>query len=194
MRKILFSLLLITLSVSGCESAAGTTDRVTISVQNAEPGAPVKFGIPFPKGELYSQDRVRVLNARGEEIASQLTTVNTWEPADESIKWLWVFFFADESEKYQIVYGVGVQRTGFTESPIDLKNKKCVNGFAEIHTCPLLLRVDKCGSGFIARVLDNTYLDGFSAEHTGVTGSAGRGSFLDLLDDAGPDTSRSVMH
>src|SRR5690625_2696411 len=99
MRKILFSLLLITLSVSGCESAAGTTDRVTISVQNAEPGAPVKFGIPFPKGELYSQDRVRVLNARGEEIASQLTTVNTWEPADESIKWLWVFFFADESDR-----------------------------------------------------------------------------------------------
>src|SRR5690625_2144551 len=46
MRKIHFSLLRIILSVSGCESATGTTDRVTISVQNAEPGAPVKFGIP----------------------------------------------------------------------------------------------------------------------------------------------------
>src|SRR5690625_4852449 len=140
MRKILFSLLLITLSVSGCESAAGTTDRVTISVQNAEPGAPVKFGIPFPKGELYSQDRVRVLNARGEEIASQLTTVNTWEPADESIKWLWVFFFADESEKYQIVYGDGVQRTVFTENPIEFKNNQRVNGRSEEHTSELQSR------------------------------------------------------
>src|SRR5690625_1477712 len=77
MRKILFSLLLIILSVSGCESATGTADRVTISVQNAEPGAPVKFGIPFPKGELYSRDRVQVLDARGIEIASTLRNVIT---------------------------------------------------------------------------------------------------------------------
>src|SRR5690625_7219415 len=117
MRKILFSLLLITLSVSGCESAAGTTDRVTISVQNAEPGAPVKFGIPFPKGELYSQDRVRVLNARGEEIASQLTTVNTWEPAGERIKWPWVVVFVDESEEYPLADVDGAQRPVLTENP-----------------------------------------------------------------------------
>jgi hypothetical protein len=194
MKKSLFSLLLISLFAFGCEPPAGSTESVTVTVENAEPGAPVKFGIPFPKGELYSQDRVRVLNARGEEIASQLTTVNTWEPADESIKWLWVFFFADESEQYQIEYGDRVQRTVVTDNPIDFKNNQRDNGFAEINTGPLFLRVDKGGSGFIDRVQYNPDMNGFEEEHTVVSGIAGRGSFLDLLDDAGLDTSRAVIH
>src|SRR5690625_7461211 len=66
MRKILFSLLLITLSVSGCESAAGTKDRVNISVQNSELGEQVKFGIQFNIRKLTSDDTGWVLNKRCE--------------------------------------------------------------------------------------------------------------------------------
>lgn len=193
MKKLLIlSLLILSLGFWGCANQAGNS--VTITVENAEPGAPVKFGIPFPKGELYSQDHVRVMNAAGEEIPSQKTKVTTWEPADGSIKWLWVFFFADESEEYHVEYGENIRQSVFTESPIVFKNNQRDNGFAEINTGPLFLRVDKGGSGFIDRVQYNSDMDGFTDEHLIASGIGSRGTFLDLLDDAGVDTSRAVVH
>jgi hypothetical protein len=181
--------------LAGCVSGPGNSEKVTVTVQNAEPGAPVKFGLPFPKGALHSPDHVRVLNASGEEIASQKTEVTTWEPADPSVKWLWVFFFADESEQYTVEYGSNVRQQVFTDSPIEFKNNQRENGFAEINTGPLFIRIDKRnGSGFIDRIQYNSAMDGFGNEHTVATGLESRGSFLDLLDDAGVDTSRAVVH
>ncbi len=186
----------------GCSNLGGVSNgemsdaagNVPITVQNSEPGAPVKFGIPFPQGELFSPDHVRVLNANGEEIASQITKVTTWEPADQSIKWLWVFFFADDSEEYQVEYGENVRQSVFSDQAIVFKNNQRERGFAEINTGPLLLRVDKDGSGFIDRVQYNSDLDGFGEDHIIASGIESRGSFLDLLDDAGIDTSRAVIH
>jgi hypothetical protein len=195
MKKLLFiAVISVTFSLWGCGNQSATSQNINVTVQNAEPGAPVKFGIPFPKGELYSPDHVRVLNSSGREIASQKTSVTTWEPADRSIKWLWVFFFADESDVYQIQYGENVRQTVFTSTPIVFKNNQRANGFAEINTGPLFLRIDKGGSGFIDRVQYNSDMDGFSDEHTIASGIEARGSFLDLLDDAGLDTSRAVVH
>lgn len=171
-----------------------TTKSVPITVQNAEHGAPVKFGIPFPKGELFSPDHVRVLNSSGEEIASQKTKVTSWEPVDKSIKWLWVFFFTDESTEYTVEYGENIRQTVFTENPIEFKNNQRETGFAEINTGPLFLRINKNGSGFIDRVQYNREMDGFGEEHIIATGINSRGSFLDLMDDAGIDTSRAVIH
>ena len=188
------ALILLTAAFIGCSTQTGSVNSVTITVQNAEPGAPVKFGIPFPKGELFSPDHVRVVNASGNEIPSQKTKVTTWEPADQSIKWLWVFFFADESKEYSVQYGENVRQTVFTENPIEFKNNQRVNGFAEINTGPLFLRIDKGGSGFIDRVQYNRDMDGFSEEHIIATGINARGSFLDLMDDAGIDTSKAVIH
>jgi len=192
-----FLLIFLILSIAGfsaCTNKSGTSNSVPVTVQNAEPGAPVKMGIPFPKGELFSPDHVRVLNAAGEEIASQKTKVTSWEPADESIKWLWVFFFADESKEYTIEYGESIRQTVFTENPIEFKNNQRDNGFAEINTGPLLFRINKGGSGFIDRVQFNRDMDGFDEEHIIATGMEARGSFLDLMDDAGIDTSRAVIH
>jgi hypothetical protein len=195
MKPFLLSITLIfTVAFLGCNSPAGSGDRVTVTVENAEPGAPVKFGIPFPEGELHSPDHVRVLNASGEEIASQKTTVTTWEPADESIKWLWVFFFADESEEYHVEYGENVRQSVFADHTIEFKNNQRDNGFVEINTGPLFLRINKSGSGFIDRVQYNPDMNGFGDEHTIATGIDQRGTFLDLLDDAGMDTSRAVIH
>ncbi len=177
----------------GFSNKPDITNSVTISVENAEPGTPVKLGIPFPQGVLFSPDHVRVLNASGEEIPSQNTRVTTWEPVDYSIKWLWVFFFADDSDEYQVQYGDDIRQSVFVKNPIEFKNNQRDNGFAEINTGPLFLRINKGGSGFIDRVQYNPDMDGFSDDHTIATGIQSRGSFLDLLDNAGVDTSRAVI-
>src|SRR6056297_3475021 len=119
------------------------SDTVTIHVKNAESGEPVKLGIPFPKGALYSPDHVRVLNDEGQEIISQTTQVTTWEPANYSVKWLWIFFFTDNSTEYTVEYGEDIRKTVEIEHPIVFKNNQRDNGFAEIDTGPLKFRVDK---------------------------------------------------
>ena len=56
-------------------------EKIPLLIEKNVPGAPQLLGIPFPKDKLQSSDNVRVLNAMGEEIPSQITIVNTWEPA-----------------------------------------------------------------------------------------------------------------
>lgn len=193
-KYLLITSILLLFGFTDSSIQTGVTNSVPIKVQNAEPGAPVKFGIPFPKGELFSPDHVRVLNESGQEIPSQKTKVTSWEPVDESIKWLWVFFFADQSKEYTVEYGENIRQSVFTANPIEFKNNQRANGFAEINTGPLLIRVDKDGSGFIDRVQYNRDMDGFGQEHIIASGIESRGSFLDLMDDAGIDTSRAVIH
>src|SRR5262245_55443235 len=79
--------------------SAGTTSAATLplTVNRAVNGALVTFGVPFPKGVLKSPDQVRVLNARGLEVESQITEVNSWLPASDSVQWIWVDFIADGS-------------------------------------------------------------------------------------------------
>ena len=192
MTSLLINIILLsTLLLSSGNEGQGT---VSISVDQATPGAPVKFGIPFPQGELHSADHVRVLNQAGNEIASQITNVTSWMPADESVKWIWVFFFADESDHYTLEYGDNVRQAVKTESPIVFRNNQRVNGFAEINTGPLRFRVQKDGAGFFDRVDYNRDADGFDESHRIASGIPRRGSFLDLMDEAGIDTSSAVIH
>lgn len=169
------------------------SDTVTIHVKNAESGVPVKLGIPFPEGALYSPDHVRVLNEDGQEIISQTTQVTTWKPANYSVKWLWIFFFADDSSEYTVEYGEDVRKTVEIEHPIVFKNNQRDNGFAEIDTGPLKFRVEKGGSGFIDSILLNSDGVNFSDKDTVATGINGRGSFLDYINENGPDASTAVV-
>lgn len=77
------------------------SEKIPLVIEKNSPGAPQLLGIPFPKDKLQSSDQVRVLNSLGEEIPSQITIVNTWEPASASVKWIWVFFF--QTTKISIV-------------------------------------------------------------------------------------------
>ena len=87
--------LMFAITWAGC---AKPQNRIPLKVEQPVAGAPLTFGIPFPQGALHSPDHVRVLTSRGREIPSQITEVTTWAPADNSIKWIWVFFFSEESE------------------------------------------------------------------------------------------------
>ena len=168
--------------------------RIPITVEGERPGAPVTFGIPFPRGELVSTENVRVRNGAGEEIPSQITPVTTWGLADGSLKWIWVDFFTDGSGRYTVEHGPEVRRTVEVESPIRFVNNQRQNGFAEIDTGPLRIRVQKGGSGFIDRVEFNPAGDGFGPGHVIAEGIGARGSFLDLVDADGVDASSAVIH
>ncbi len=168
--------------------------RIPITVEGERPGTPVTFGIPFPKGALGSTGNVRVLDGSGQEIASQVTPVTTWGPEDGSLKWIWVDFFTDGSGRYTVEYGPEVRRTAEVDSPIRFVNNQRQNGFAEIDTGPLRVRVEKGGSGFVDRVEFNPAGEGFLPEHLIAEGIGTRGSFLDLVDAEGVDASSAVVH
>jgi hypothetical protein len=189
LRRPAFLLALCLLPATGGHAA----EQVPLTVEEAAPGAPITMGIPFPKGALQSPDHVRVLTADGGEIPSQITTVTTWAPADSSIKWIWVFFFAEDTDAYRLEYGPEVRRAPITGDRIEFINNQRSTGFAEISTGPLRFRVSKQGGGFLDAVQFDAAGDGIGAEDTIATGPAGRGSSLDLLDAAGIDSSRAVV-
>lgn len=178
--------------------------RVPIHIEHSREGAPILLGLPFPKGALRSPDEVRVLVPDGREIPAQVTEVSTWEPADESVKWAWIFFFAEAFDTYIIEYGPGVRRLAVRaphaigaptvgNARVSIVNNQGERGFAEITTGPLRLLVRKGEGGFLHRVDLDLEGHGFDASDVIAEGPVGRGSFLDLLDDAGLDPSRAFI-
>lgn len=177
--------------------------KIPVTVENNIPGSPQVFGIPIPKGELYSADHVRVLNSHGKEIPSQITEVTTWKPADNSIKWIWVFFFTEEGDKYDIEYGENVVNERDYKETLTVKNNQRPTGEVIVNTGPLRFTIEKGegggyfnespGSGFLDKVELDVDGDGFDDKDIIAVGEAGRASFLDLLDDAGLDRSNAVV-
>src|SRR5690606_29534833 len=107
-----------------------------LTVERHQPGAPITLGVPFPKGVLQSPDHVRVLDMSGAEVPAQVTEVTSWEPADPSVKWVWVFFFAGDGPRYQLEYGPAVRRTRPAQ-PLESINNPRAAGLAELTTGPM---------------------------------------------------------
>ena len=78
-----------------CSCQKSSNFEIPITIKSNNKGSPIFFGIPIPQGTLFSVDKVRVLNDSRVEIPSQITEVSSWMPKDNSIKWIWVFFFSD---------------------------------------------------------------------------------------------------
>ncbi|MEX0721164.1 MAG: hypothetical protein WD059_10880 [Balneolaceae bacterium] len=180
---------------------AGT--KIPVTVENNIPGSPQVFGVPIPKGELYSPDHVRVLS-NGNEIPSQITEVTTWGPDNNSIKWLWVFFFTEEGSEYEVEYGENIKNGRDFPETLTVTNNQRPTGEVVVNTGPLQFTVEKgegggyfnapAGSGFFDKVELDIDGDGFDEDDVIATGDPGRASFLDLLDDAGLDKSRAVVN
>ncbi len=200
--KIALPLFALMLFVSGCGQSSQST-KIPITVEQNIEGSPQVFGVPIPQGTLHSPDNVRVLNSKGKEIPSQITKVNTWEPADNSIKWLWVFFFSDDNDTYTVEYGSNVHNARDYVETLVVKNNQRTNGEVTVTTGPLRFTVDKglgggynnqpASSGFFNKVELDVTGDGFGEDDVIAMGEAGRSSFLDILDDAGLDPSKAVV-
>ncbi len=198
----LVKILILSVIFLGCNvSSSGT--KIPVTVENNIAGTPQVFGVPIPQGELFSPDHVRVLNSNGNEIPSQITKVTTWEPADNSIKWLWVFFFTEEGESYNVEYGENIRNGRLYDDMVVVNNNQRPNGEVVVNTGPLRFTVEKgegggfqrspAGSGFLDKVELDLDGNGFQENEIIATGTPGRSSFLDLLDKAGLDPSKAVV-
>lgn len=173
-------------------AAPAAAERVPIKVERRVEGAPITFGIPFPRGALHSPDHVRLLTLSGEELPCQVTEVTTWQPVDPSVKWIWVFFFAGKDDRYVVEYADAV-RPKLPDTPLEVVNNQRERGLAEITTGPLRFVVRQGEGGFLHSVQLDLEGDGFTDKDTIATGPKARGSFVDLLDDAGLDSSKAVV-
>jgi len=174
---------------------ASNTKQIPIKIENNIIGAPITIGIPFPKGELFTVDNIRLLDSNGKEIACQTTEVSSWQPADESIKWIWVFFFSEKTSDYVLEYGNGVIPIQAKERIVSANNMRPRGGIT-INTGPLLFSIHKMGNGFIDEVHLDLNKDGKFSEGELISSAPEnkRGTFLDILDDAGIDLSNSIIH
>jgi hypothetical protein len=193
MRRII-TILIACFLLNACETKE-SGNQVKITIENNKMGAPVTLGIPFPKGELYSVDHLRLLTAEGIEIPCQTTEVANWGPLDDSVKWVWVFFFSEEGSDYVLEYGDSIVPI-LSEDKIVSSNNMRPQGGIDVNTGPLSFSIHKMGDGF----LDEVYLDSDKNgkfEENELIGSSpekNRGSFLDLLDDAGIDASKAIIN
>ena len=186
-------MLLIVFVAQACQPQ--TSNRIPLTVNAAEAGAPITLGVPFPQGALSSPDHVKVVDRSGNEIPSQITEVTNWEPADRSIKWVWVFFFADAGNDYFLEYGDQVSRSAYDGESIVVINNQREYGGIEVNTGTLRFKLDKRNTGGFLDVVEvNSAADGFREEHIIATGPRDRGSFMDMLDDRGIDVSKTRVH
>jgi len=171
-----------------------SAETIRIQVEKSVEGAPLTLGIPFPQGVLESPDHVRLLDMDGNEIPSQTTLVTTWEPLDYSVKWMWVFFFSTGDEEYILEYGPEVRKAPIQGDRIKIKNAQRTGQSSLVETGPLRFTIGKRGGGFIDHVLLDLDRDGFDGNDTIAVVAGARGSFLDILDDLGIDSSNAVIH
>ena len=207
-RFTLKSIILLLLGVFTLHTQAGAQTQsssytIPVEVKDNVADTPQLLGIPIPEGTLYSPDHVRVLNARGQEIPSQITKVSTWDPADASIKWIWVFFFSGEEDSYSVEYGEDVRNGRLYDQVVKVNNNQRPTGEVEVNTGPLRFTIEKGmgggyfnappSSGFMDKVELDLEGDGFDEDDIIATGAAQRANFLDILDDAGLDPSKAVV-
>ena len=181
--------------LKSCSQPTVTGKQVSITVEDNIKGAPITLGIPFAKGELNSVDHLRLLTSDGTEIPCQTTEVSNWGPMDDSIKWVWVFFFSEETKDYVLEYGDGVTPMLPKEKIVSMNNMRPQGGI-DVNTGPLSFSIHKKGNGFLDEVFLDSNKDGeFTEEELiGSSPEKNRGSFLDLLDDSGIDTSKAVIN
>lgn len=168
-------------------------EKIPIIIKENVPGAPQLLGIPFPINKLNSTDEIRVLNQKGIEIPSQITIVNTWAPASESVKWIWVFFFSEKESNYMLEYGTDFKRSVFPGSRVLVENNVRPAGSIKVNTGPLKFTINRNGAGFLDKVELDTKGDGFDQEDLIAESEKGRGTFMDLLDESGVDLSNAEI-
>ena len=119
LKSLCYSLLFLSVSYN-----LSASESFNINVKNSVKGAPITVGVPFPIGALSSPDNIRLIDNAGNEIPSQITEVSRWLPKEESVKWVWVFFFSTGEDKYELQYGRDISRLPISGPKIKIKNNQ----------------------------------------------------------------------
>lgn len=161
--------------------------QVKLSVEEDRPGAPLTFGIPFPKGQLFSPNNVQIKDQAGKVIPSQITQVNTWEPADNGIQWIWVFIFSNGQGQYTLEYGEGIEHQTPKTDKITVSNHWVDGGRIRVNTGAMEFSLRKGIGGFVDEVkFDSEDVIAYSPDN-------GRGNFLDIVDGDDIDLSKAEI-
>ena len=103
--------------------APGTRIPVKIDVPEGGgrlEGYPVRFGVPLPRGAVWKEEGLRVVDSGGREIPSQLEAAGLW--AEEgSVKWMWVDALVTGSEDIYVEAG---DRTGASAPAVPVSVEK----------------------------------------------------------------------
>jgi hypothetical protein len=190
-----FKIILVALMLQTIAMHAGVVKQIPIRIENNIVGAPITIGIPFPKGELFSVENIRLLDNNGKEVLCQTTEVTSWEPADVSIKWIWVFFFSGKSSDYMLQYGKDVIPLPVKERIVSVNNMRPKGGIS-VNTGPLSFNINTMGNGFLDEVHLDLNQDGIFTADELISSAPNnkRGTFLDIIDDAGIDMSKATIH
>ncbi|MEO7316096.1 MAG: hypothetical protein ABIW47_12980, partial [Ginsengibacter sp.] len=168
--------------------------KIRISVKHNSEGAPLTFGIPFAKGELYLPENIRILDGKGNVVPSQITEVNTWEPADKSIQWVWVFIFSNGSDDYTLEYGTAVRNNSNNGDGIKVSNHWVEGGRIRVNTGKMDFSLRKGIGGFIDEVrLSSDNKGSKDGDMIAKSPENGRGNFVDILDDSTLDPSKAEI-
>jgi hypothetical protein len=123
---------------------------------------PVNFGVPFPKGTLWSENNVRLVKADGTPVPAQTTVRSRWgHTAESSIRWLGLDFQAENAAawwperkdtRYFLEYGPTVKPA---EARANVTVKETEQGL-EVDTGAIRFLVRKDGFN----LLDDVVLNG----------------------------------
>jgi hypothetical protein len=151
---------------------AGTIPvAVDRALPDYRPGAPVKFGVPFPRAVLKTDERVQVLDDRGAVVPHQQAVTATWDPAGaQGVRWLLVDFLTDAGRSYRIVHGPDLKPQVEAPPPVATLEQDlikvdtgCLAGAIDSRKADLLGRLAAQGRPLVEA--DGQRFSGFFVEH-----------------------------
>lgn len=108
---------------AGAEPETGGSNGFQLRINDVaglEEPWPLVGGLPFPEGELHDASRIRVVDAEGREVPTQIDVVATW--SDGSIRWAQAGLLADPRGDYRVEYGPDVERGDFAR-PLQVRRE-----------------------------------------------------------------------
>lgn len=104
--------------------ATAAATRVDLVLNEPAPARkvpwPITTGVPFPRGQLASAERCRLLDDKGQECPLQARVAATWDAQRRSVRWLTIDFIAHPGRKYTLEFGPDV-RPQPAASPLSVK-------------------------------------------------------------------------
>ncbi|MBC8875576.1 MAG: hypothetical protein H8E44_39620 [Planctomycetes bacterium] len=104
--------------IGGKKLGLTVNSRVAIS----DRACPITGGIPFPRGGLSTEDRIRVFDSSDTELPVQTEVLATWDTDGRQVRWLLVDFQAAGLKlgrnQFQLRYGPGAP-SGETVASVD---------------------------------------------------------------------------
>jgi len=101
--------------------------RIPPTAATRETVFPITTGVPLPKGALFDPARARVVDAAGNEVASQKIVRSRWHEPDGSIRWLGLDFDAllapGQESGYALEFGTDARPRTNDERPTNDKGE-----------------------------------------------------------------------